>query len=328
MRHSVLALFAAIVVASGVAVGVAQAETGADVYWQVVDNASEDRFKADEGWGTSSYGRGVMDDNYRFARPAEGAEPAQFKFEIPETANYAVYASWPQVKGGNDSVPVGVVTTSGTEWTLVNQQRDGGRWVRLGVYEMQAGDDYAVLFSRETTGRDYVIADAVKVEYDSAIASPSEPAKSEEASKDSESNKASKDPESNKASKNSEMSDQAGRPGQDVVTEARKWINVPYRLGGISHRGIDCSGLTMMVYKKAGVSLPHSDNQQYRHGRKVSGSPEPGDLVFFNEHGKGISHEGIYAGNGKFIHASDYFNKVTESEMKYVKGYVGARRIL
>jgi hypothetical protein len=49
LRHSVLALFAAIVVASGVAVGVAQAETGADVYWQVVDNASEDRFKADEG---------------------------------------------------------------------------------------------------------------------------------------------------------------------------------------------------------------------------------------------------------------------------------------
>jgi cell wall-associated NlpC family hydrolase len=322
LRRSVLALFAAIVVASGViAVGVAEAEAETDSYWywQIVDNSSEDRFKADEEWGTSSYGRGVTDDNYRFARPAEGAEPAQFKFEIPETANYAVYASWPQVKGGNDSVPVGVVTTSGTEWTLVNQQRDGGRWVRLGVYEMQAGDDYSVLFSRETTGRDYVIADAVKVEYDSDIAPPSEPAKSEEASKDSESDKASKD---------SEMSDQAGRPGQDVVTEARKWTNVPYRLGGISRRGIDCSGLTMMVYKKAGISLPHSDDQQYRHGRKVSGSPEPGDLVFFNEHGRGISHVGIYTGNGKLIHASDYFNKVTESEMKYIRGYVGARKML
>ena len=51
-------------------------------------------------------------------------------------------------------------------------------------------------------------------------------------------------------------------------------------------------------------------------------------MVFFRENGTDISHVGIYAGNGKIIHASDYFRKVTESDMKYIKGYVGARRFL
>lgn len=307
MRRSILVLFAAIVVASGViAAGITEAKADPTSYSQVVDNGSEDRFKADEGWGASSYGRGVYDDNYRFARPAEGAGLAQFKVKIPQTANYAVYARWPQVKGGNDAAPVGVVTSSGTEWTKVNQQRDGGRWVKVGVYEMQAGDDYSVMFSREASGEDYVIADAVKVEYDSAA-----PSKSEEDSSSSES------------------SSPEGRAGQDVVKEARTWIGVRYQLGGQTRHGIDCSGLTMMVYKKFGVSLPHWDDKQYRMGVSVpKGKEQPGDLVFFNEHGRGISHVGIYSGNGKLIHASDYFNKVTESQMKYIKGYVGARRML
>ena len=61
---------------------------------------------------------------------------------------------------------------------------------------------------------------------------------------------------------------------------------------------------------------------------QVSGPPQVGDLVFFDEHGDGISHVGIYSGNGKLIHASSYFGKVTESEMKYIKGYVGATRLL
>lgn len=301
LRRSVLALFTAVAVASGlVAVGMTEAEAAPDSYSQVVDNRTEDRFKADDDWGESSYGRGVQDDNYRFARPAEDAEPAQFKVDIPETANYAVYVRWPQVKGPNASVPVGVVTTSGVEWTRVNQQRRGGGWVPLGVYEMQAGDDYSVMLSRDTKGEDYVIADAVKVEYDS----PSEPAESDE---DSSSN---------------------GRTGEDVVKEARKWMGVRYRHGGQTRRGVDCSGLTMMVYKRFGVSLQHWDDKQYRTGVRVSGRPEPGDLVFFNEHGRGISHVGIYAGDGKLIHASDYFNKVTESDMKFIKGYVGAKRML
>jgi cell wall-associated NlpC family hydrolase len=308
LRRAVLVLFAAVVVASGITVaGITDAEAGSTSYSQVVDNGTEDRFKADDSWGVSSYGRGVHDDNYRFARPAEGAGLAQFKIKIPETANYTVYARWPQVKGGNDSAPIGVVTSSGTEWTKVDQQRDGGRWVKVGVYQMQAGDDYSVMFSRETSGEDYVITDAVKVEYDSAVTPP----------------------KSDEDSSSSESSAPEGRAGQDVVKEARSWMDVRYRLGGQTRHGVDCSGLTMMVYKRFGVSLPHWDEKQYRMGVRIpKGKEQPGDLVFFNEHGKGISHVGIYAGNEKLIHASDYFNKVTESQMQYIKGYVGARRML
>jgi cell wall-associated NlpC family hydrolase len=309
LRRAVLALISAVMVASGLVVaGIADAEAGSTTsYSQVVDNATEERFKADEDWGTSSYGRGVQDDDYRFARPAEAAGLAQFKIKIPEKANYAVYARWPQVKGGNDSTPIGVVTSSGPQWTKVNQQRDGGRWVKVGVYEMEAGDDYSVVFSHETSGEDYVIADAIKVEYDS----PATPPKGDEDDSSSDS------------------STPKGRAGKDVVKEARAWIGIPYRLGGQTRHGVDCSGLTMLVYKKFGVLMPHWDEKQYRMGVRIpKGEERPGDLVFFNEHGKGISHVGIYAGKGKIVHASDYFNKVTESQMKYIKGYVSASRML
>jgi cell wall-associated NlpC family hydrolase len=306
LRRLALVLFAAFVATGGAvtAGGVTEALAGPDSDSQMVENTTEGRFEADEEWGTSSYGLGVSGENYRFARPSGDSGAARFKLEIPETANYAVYASWPKVKGLNDSVPVGVETASGTEWTKVNQQKNGGRWVRIGVYEMEAGDDYSVKFSRQTSGDDYVAADAVKVKKISPVAASSkEPSRSDRP----------------KAA--------SGQRGEDVVREARKWSGVRYHLGGESPRGTDCSGLTMMVYKKFGVSLPHSDNQQYRMGTRVpKGQEKPGDLVFFNEHGKSISHVGIYAGNGKIVHASDHFHKVTESQMKYINGYAGARR--
>ena len=295
-----------------VAAGVTEALADPDGDSEVVENTTESRFEADEGWGVSSYGLGVFGESYRFARPSENAKSARFKVEIPETANYAVYTRWPKVKGLNDSVPVGVETASGTEWTKVNQQQNGGRWVRLGVYEMEAGDAYSVKFSRQTKGDDYVAADAVRVRKVSEVAASSE-----------------EDSERDGPEVASEKVAASGQNGEDVVREARKWNGVRYRLGGESRRGVDCSGLTMMVYKKFGVSLPHWDEKQYRKGARVpKGREKPGDLVFFNEHGRGISHVGIYSGNGKFIHASDYYKRATESQMKYVDGYVGARRFL
>jgi hypothetical protein len=72
------------------------------------------------------------------------ASPVQRSMELPHSsrsisrrpADYAVYASRPEVKGLSDSVPVGGETTSGLQWTKVNQQQDGGRWVRIGTIEM------------------------------------------------------------------------------------------------------------------------------------------------------------------------------------------------
>ena len=301
MRRLVLILFVVLVVIGvTAAVAGARAESTSTSYSQVVDNATEDRFKADEGWGTSSYRLDVRDNSksYRFTRPASAGTLAQFKVKIPETANYAVYARWPEVKGLNASVPVGVQTTSGVEWKRVNQQRDGGRWVRIGVFEMAASDDYSVRFSSETGGEDYVAADAVKVVKAS-----------------------SKRPESASSAEDTTK-------GQEVVKEARKYMGVPYRRGGASRSGVDCSGLTMLVYKKFGVSLPHDVEKQYRYGSRVQGEPKAGDLVFFDEHGDGISHVGIATGRGTIIHASNYWKKVTETKIKYIKGYKGAKRLL
>jgi len=312
VRRLAVILFAVFGAAGGVvAAGITEALAEADAEPGVVENTTEGRFEADEGWGVSSYGHGVSGENYRFARPSEDGRDAQFRVEIPEKANYAVYARWPKVKGLNDSVPVGVETASGTKWTKVNQQKNGGRWVRIGEYEIEAGEDYSVKFSRQTSGDDYVAADAVKVK------------KISEAAPDREASRG----DGPRAT--SERASASGQSGENVVREARNWIGVRYRLGGESRRGVDCSGLTMQVYKKFGVSLPHWDDKQYRKGAQVpKGQEKPGDLVFFNEHNRGISHVGIYAGNGKVVHASDYFNRVAESDMRYLKGYVGARRFV
>ncbi len=318
MRRLALVLFTVFVAVGvvGVAAGVPEARTRPASYSQVVGNTTEGRFEADEGWGASSYGRGVHDENYRFARPAEEPSVARFKVEIPESGEYAVYASWPKVEGLNDSAPVGVMTTSGLEWEEVDQQQDGGKWVRVGIYEMEAGDDYSVMFSRETSGEGYVIADAVRVERVSSSRSSSRrPSRSEG--------------DSGRGSNRERASAASSAEGQAVLREARKWLGTPYRLGGVSRSGVDCSSFTMLVYRKAGISLPHSDARQFRYGSRVSGPPQPGDLVFFDEHDDDdISHVGIYAGNGRVIHASDYFDEVTESEMKNIKGYAGARRLL
>ena len=303
MRRLVLVLFAVLVVV-GVAGTVAGAKSKPDPssYSQVVDNAAKGRFEADDSWGKSSYGLDVYNESYRFARPAEDGTDARFGVKIPETADYAVYARWPEVRGLNASVPVGVETTSGLKWTRMNQQRDGGRWVRVGVFEMAAGDEQPIRFSPETNGKGYVAADAVKVIKVSSGDAPSKLPESEELT--------------------------SGSRGQDVVKEARAYTGVRYRLGRASRSGIDCSGLTMLVYRKFGVSLPHDVEKQYRYGARVRGEPKAGDLVFFDEHGDGTSHAGIATGRGTIIHASDYWHKVTETRIQHIRGYKGAKRLI
>jgi peptidoglycan DL-endopeptidase CwlO len=92
-----------------------------------------------------------------------------------------------------------------------------------------------------------------------------------------------------------------------VVAYARAQVGKPYCYGGSGPGCFDCSGLTMMAWRQAGVSLPHSSSAQYNVGRRVSASElQPGDLVFYYSP---ISHVSVYIGNGQRIsatHTGDY----------------------
>ncbi|KRQ88131.1 Murein DD-endopeptidase MepS/Murein LD-carboxypeptidase precursor [Caloramator mitchellensis] len=120
--------------------------------------------------------------------------------------------------------------------------------------------------------------------------------------------------------------------GPQLVSYSKRFLGVKYVFGGQSTRGFDCSGFTSFAFKFLGYNLPHSAAEQYKMGLKISKNELlPGDLVFFETYKKGISHVGIYIGNGKFIHASSGVGYVTItklSEAYYTKRYKGAARIL
>lgn len=117
-----------------------------------------------------------------------------------------------------------------------------------------------------------------------------------------------------------------------IVATAKQYIGVPYVWGGSSPSGFDCSGFTRYVFNKHGVALPRTTDQQYKVGSYVSRSNlKAGDLVFLqNTYREGISHVGIYIGDGKMIHASSSKGIVISdlSSSYYTKHYYGARRVL
>jgi cell wall-associated NlpC family hydrolase len=90
----------------------------------------------------------------------------------------------------------------------------------------------------------------------------------------------------------------------DAATHAQKMVGRPYKYGGSSPAGFDCSGLIKYSYAKAGLGLPHGTDKLRSVSRTVRTSDlRRGDLLFFNQEGKRYGHAGIYLGNGRFVHA-------------------------
>jgi cell wall-associated NlpC family hydrolase len=114
--------------------------------------------------------------------------------------------------------------------------------------------------------------------------------------------------------------------GVRAVQIANQLTGIPYHWGGASPgAGFDCSGLVQYVYARIGIELPHYAAGQYGRGHRVArGALRPGDLVFFS----GLGHVGIYAGDGKFIHAPRSGTSVRWSRLSSHGGYYGATRVV
>lgn len=107
-----------------------------------------------------------------------------------------------------------------------------------------------------------------------------------------------------------------------VLDSARGLVGTPYRFGGTTPKGFDCSGFVRYNARLAGAELPRTAREQYSATKAVDKEElRPGDLVFFNTRGRGIGHVGIYVGDNKFIHAPNKRKDVQVSSMndKYYK---------
>lgn len=120
---------------------------------------------------------------------------------------------------------------------------------------------------------------------------------------------------------------------QALYVESAKWISVPYRAGGTTKSGVDCSGLTVNIYKSVyRYSLPRSSAEQYNVSERVSKRHlQEGDLVFFSTDGrrKRVSHVGIYLKGGRFIHSSTGSGVIVSnlSERYYTNNWISGGRI-
>ncbi len=116
-----------------------------------------------------------------------------------------------------------------------------------------------------------------------------------------------------------------------VLDEAERWIGTPYLYGGTGRNGVDCSGFVCNVFRTVSVQLPRTSVEISKGGTAVDVNHAlPGDLVFFNTSGSGVSHVGIVVADDAFIHASTS-NGVTVSRLSepyYADHFMFARRIL
>lgn len=117
-----------------------------------------------------------------------------------------------------------------------------------------------------------------------------------------------------------------------LILFARKFLDIPYKFGGSSIMGIDCSAYVQKVYSLIGIELPRSARLQFNEGEAIDrDSLSMGDLVFFRTYASFPSHVGIYLGNDLFIHASSKSRKVSIDSLKtpyYFRRFIGGKRFI
>lgn len=131
----------------------------------------------------------------------------------------------------------------------------------------------------------------------------------------------------------SSSSSSSSSNAKKVVAMAKSKLGCKYVWGAQGPNRFDCSGLMWYCFKNAaGKNLPRTSREQSKVGTKVNKSNlQPGDMVFFNTSGSGVSHVGLYIGDGYMIHApkpGDVVKKVSINSSYYTKKYVTARRVL
>lgn len=120
--------------------------------------------------------------------------------------------------------------------------------------------------------------------------------------------------------------------GQKIVSIADDYIGIPYKPGGTTTAGFDCSGFTSFIFQQVGITLPRTSKDQSAVGDSVKKAElQPGDLVFFITNGSDISHVGIYIGDKKFISSTSSKGiKIDSIDDPYYWGsrYVSATRVI
>jgi cell wall-associated NlpC family hydrolase len=288
-------------------------EEGLPDYTQVVDNDTGGRFSA-PGWqaGTDGSGVGQVSHGGSYVSSGSGEQPARFKVKIPTSNDYTVYAWWPAFSGSSQAARFGIDTAAGRRWTSVDQTTDGGIWIKLGTYAMSKGERTIQLSAGDT------VADAVAVVRGDVTMPPEEGENTATATREAGTYSATslRDP-----------------TRHDVVRVARRWMFTPYRYATCTRSRMSCTCETKKTYKRFGHDLSMIEMRQWRYDRgarkiRDRSNLRQGDEVFFKEGGpyKGITHVGVFSGNGNLVHASVYYGKVVESKMKYINGYFGAKR--
>ena len=113
-----------------------------------------------------------------------------------------------------------------------------------------------------------------------------------------------------------------------LYEHVRPYLGVPYLWGGTDPgRGLDCSGFVQLVYQELGVQLPRTSREQFAAFPPVRERLLPGDLLYFAEDGRRITHVALYLGDGYIAHAAQSRGKVTiEPARNLAAIYVGANR--